>query len=89
MVRATREACPVNLKTLLTSILLDGKQARIVAKDIGDKVADVDVKVDGVGDKVQCVDDKVQVVINGAHGLSGWFFKPFPHVYFQTGDKQE
>ena len=34
----------------------DGKQARVAAKDIGDKV--------------QCVDEKVQVVIDGARLVS-------------------
>ena len=37
-------------------MLSDGKQARVSAKDIGDKV--------------QCVDEKVQVVIDGARALS-------------------
>ena len=46
-------------KTFVTYMLSDGKQARVAAKEIGDKVSDV-------GDKVQCVDDKVQVVIDGA-----------------------
>ncbi|KAN0139160.1 hypothetical protein V8E53_003049 [Lactarius tabidus] len=45
-------------------VIEDGRQARVAAKDIGDKVADVGVKVEDVGDKVQCVDEKVQVVIN-------------------------
>jgi hypothetical protein len=40
-------------------MLLDGIQARVAAKDIGDNVADVGVKV-------ECVDEKVQVVIDGA-----------------------
>ena len=40
----------------------DGKQARVAAKDIGDKLADVGVKV-------ECVDDKVQVVIDGARAV--------------------
>ena len=51
------EAFPIS-QTILTFILPDGKQARIAAKDIGDKVAEV-------GTKVECVDDKVQVVIDG------------------------
>ena len=59
-----------HLKTFLTYMLSDRKQARVVAKEIGDKLADVDVKIEDVGDKVQCVDDKVQVVIDGARGLS-------------------
>ena len=37
----------------------DGKQARVAAKEISDKVADVGVKV-------QSVDERVQVVIDGA-----------------------
>ena len=49
---------PVDCQTRLTSILSDGQQARVAAKDIGDKVADVGVKV-------KCVDDKVQVIIDG------------------------
>ena len=57
-----REACPVNCQTFLTSRLSDGKQARVAAKGIGDKVADVGVKV-------ECVDDKLQVVIDGARGV--------------------
>ena len=47
-----REACLVDFRSLMTSILSDGKQAREAAKDIGDKV--------------RCVDEKVQVVIDGA-----------------------
>ena len=39
-----REPPPVNCKTLLTPILSDGRQAREVAKDIGDKVQ---VVIDG------------------------------------------
>ena len=50
---------PVNCQTILTSRLSDGKQARFTVKDMGDKVADMGVKVG-------CVDDKVQVVIDGA-----------------------
>jgi archaellum component FlaC len=53
-------------------MLSDVKQARVAAKDIGDKVADVGVKIEGVDDKVLCVDDKVEVVIDGARGLPGW-----------------
>ena len=60
-------------KAFLIYTLSDGQQARVVAKDIrdkvsdvGDKVSDVGVKIEDVGDKVQCVDDKVQVVIDGA-----------------------
>ena len=40
-------------------MLSDGKQAKVAAKDIGDKVAEVGVKVEHV-------DDKVQAVIDGA-----------------------
>ena len=58
-----RRPCPVDCKTLLTSIHSDGKQARVAAKDIGDKV--------------QCVDEKVQVVIDGARGLSISILIPF------------
>ena len=54
------------LKTFLTYMLSDGKQARVAAKEISDKVSDVGAKIEDVGDKVQCVDDKVQVVIDGA-----------------------
>ena len=68
-----REAFPIDCKLLLTSILSDCRQARVVAKDIDDKVLDVGVKVEGVGDKVQCVDEKVQVVIDGERGLLGQF----------------
>ena len=57
-----REAYPVDYQTILTSRLSDGKQARVVAKDISDKVADVGVKV-------ECVDDKLQVIIDGARGV--------------------
>ena len=39
-----REPPPVNFKTLLMPILSDGRQAREVAKDIGDKVQ---VVIDG------------------------------------------
>ena len=52
-----REACVFDCERLPTSILSDGKQAKVAAKDIGDKV--------------QCVDEKVQVVIDGAPPLSG------------------
>ena len=37
-------------------MLSDGKQARVAAKDISDKV--------------KCVDDEVQVIINGTRGMS-------------------
>ena len=53
-----REDHPVDCQTIPTSRLSDGQQARVAAKDIGDKVADVGVKV-------KCVDDKVQVIIDG------------------------
>ena len=63
------------LKTLLTYLLSDGKQARVAAKEISNKVSDVGVKIEDVGqdvgEKLQCVDDKVQVVIDGARGFSG------------------
>jgi hypothetical protein len=58
------------LKPLLKSILSDGKQARVVAKDMEDKVTDVGVKIEGVGDKAQRIDEKVQVVIDGARDIS-------------------
>ena len=51
------------LKAFLTHILLDGRQAKVAAKEIG-------VKIEDVGGKVQCVDEKVQVVIEGARGMS-------------------
>ena len=51
-----RERCLVDCETLLTCILSDGKQAKVAAKDIGDKV--------------QSVDDKVRVVIDGERYLS-------------------
>ena len=57
-----REACPVDCQTILKYRLSDGKQARVAAKDIGDKVADMGVKV-------ECLDDKVQVVIDGTRGV--------------------
>ena len=59
------------LKTFLTYILSDGKQARVAAKELSDKVSDVGMKIEDVGGKVQCVDDKVQVVMDGARGSSG------------------
>ena len=52
-----REAFPVDCQMILTSILSDGKQVRVVAKDIGDKVAEVGVKVEHIDDKVQVVLD--------------------------------
>ena len=54
-----REAGLIDCQTFVTPILSDGKEARVATNDIGDKVADVGVKV-------ECVDDKVQVVIDGA-----------------------
>ena len=69
-----RVACLVNCQTFLTSLLSDGKQARLVAKNIGDKVADVGVKVEGV-------DDKVQVVIDGARGVQS-VAKTFQRLFF-------
>ena len=47
----------------MTYILSDGKQARVAAKEISNKIEDVG---QDVGDKLQCVDEKVQVVIGGA-----------------------
>ena len=58
------------LKTFLTYMLSDGEQARVAAKEIGDKISDVGVKIEDVGDVVQCVDDNVRVVIDGAWRLS-------------------
>ena len=57
-----REACPVDCQSILTYGLSDGKQARVAAKDISDKVADMGVKV-------ECLDDKVQVVVDGTQGV--------------------
>ena len=51
------DTCLVDRQTLLTSILSDGKQAKVATKEIGDKV--------------QSVDEKVQVVIDGARVLPG------------------
>ena len=63
------------LKAFLTYMLSDGKQARVAAKEISDKVSVVGVKIEDlgqdVGDKLQCVDEMVQVVLDGARGLSG------------------
>ena len=39
-----REVCPVDCHTILKSRLPDGQQARVAAKDIGDKVQ---VVIDG------------------------------------------
>ena len=67
----------IQSETLRTAVLSDGKQAKVVAKEIGDKIADlndkvenVSDKVEGVGDKVQCVDNKIQMAIDGARVLS-------------------
>ena len=57
-----REASLADFQTLLTSIPSDGKQARVAAKDLDDKV--------------RCVDEKVQVVIDGASALSGRLSNP-------------
>ena len=59
-----------HLITFLTHILSDGKQAKIAAMEIGDKVSDVGVKIEDVGDIVQRVDEKVRVVIDGARGFT-------------------
>jgi hypothetical protein len=64
-----RDVCSVHLQTLLISMLSDGKQVRVAAKDISDKVAEVGVKV-------QSVDEKVQVAIDGARDLSGRLLNP-------------
>jgi methyl-accepting chemotaxis protein len=83
------------MKTPSNCILPDSKQARVVVKDIGDKVADIGDTLEGVGDKVeevgdkvedigdqvQCVDGKVQVVIDGARGLLGRFLKSFSCIF--------
>ena len=64
-------------------IISDGRQAKVAAKDIGNKVEEVGNKVEDIGnkvedmdDKVQCIDEKVDVVIDGAHGLSGQLSNP-------------
>jgi hypothetical protein len=49
-----------SVETILITPLSDGKQARVVAKEIGDKVADVGVKIEDVRDKVQVVIDGAQ-----------------------------
>ena len=61
----------------------DGRQAKVAAKDIGNKVEEVGDKVEDIGnkvedmdDKVQCIDEKVNVVIDGARGFSGQLSKP-------------
>ena len=68
-----REACPVDCQAHLTSILSDGEQAKVTAKEMGDKVT--------------CVDEKVQVIIDGARGLSIQWLKPSNVCTFrrQTG----
>ena len=68
-----REACPADRQIILTSILSDGKQARVAAKDVVDKVADVGVKV-------ECVDDKIQVVIDGAWAVQS-VYKTFQRLF--------
>ena len=67
----------IQSETLLTAVLSDGKQAKVVAKEIGDKIADLNDKVENVsdkvevvGDKVQYVDNKIQMAIDGARVLS-------------------
>ena len=60
----------IQSKTLLTVVLSDGKQAKVVAKEIGDRIESVGDKVEGVGDKVLCVDNKIQMAIDGARVLS-------------------
>ena len=78
-------------------IISDGRQAKVAAKDIdnrvvnvgvkveevGDKVEDIGNEVEHVGDKVQCVDEKVQVVIDGARGLSSQLSNPFKIYTFR------
>ena len=55
-------------------MLSDGKQARVAAKEISNKVSDVGVKIENVGqdvgDKLQSVDEQVRVIIDGARGMS-------------------
>ena len=72
------------------SIISDGGQTRVAAKDLGHKVVNVGVKVeevsdkveeigdkvDDVDDKVQYIDKKVQVVLDGARGLSSQLSNP-------------
>ena len=53
----------------------------MAAKDIGDKVAEVGVKV-------ECVDETVQVLVDGARGVQS-VLKTFKHIYIQTTLKQE
>jgi uncharacterized protein YoxC len=73
----------VDCQVLLTPMLSDGKQARVVARDVSNKVEDVGVKVEDVGDKVEDIDDKVrrvdekvQVAIDGARVLSSRTLSP-------------
>ena len=54
-------------------IISDDRQAKVAAKDIGNKVEEVGDKVEDIGhkvedmdDKVQCIDEQVQVVVDGA-----------------------
>jgi hypothetical protein len=49
-----------SVETIVITPLSDGKQARVVAKEIGDKVADVGIKIDDVGDKVQVAIDSAR-----------------------------
>ena len=63
-------------------IISDGRQAKVAAKDIGNKVDEVGDKVEDIGNKVedmdnkvQCIDEKVNVVIDGARGFSGQLSK--------------
>ena len=79
------------LDTLQITIHSDGKQAKVAAKeivdkvtDVGDKVEGVGDKVEGVGDKVQCINEKVQVVIDGARGMSSQFLN-HSDVYSSDG----
>ena len=74
------------MKTFLTAIISDGKQAKVTAKAIGDKVEGVGGKVEEVGDKVQCVDDKVQMVIDGARVLSSQLLN-HPNIYSSGGEE--
>ena len=56
-----RQARSVHRKARLTFILSDGQQARVVAKDIGDRV--------------HCIDQNIQIVIDGARGMSSRWLK--------------
>ena len=65
---------PSHSKAFLIDTLSDGKQARVAAKEIRDKVSDVGVKIENVGqdlgDRFQCVDEQVRVIIDGTRGFS-------------------